>query len=97
MPPSEMHVERLTQEAQVLIGAGNITTARALEILTYYILANNQIRIRLQEELREPMAGYPKEIPSWTQLEKLPYLSAVIKEGLRLARPSHYPKMTTQG
>lgn len=97
MPPSEMHVERLTQEAQVLIAAGNLTTSRALEFFMYYIIANDQIRTRLQEELREPMAGYPEKIPPWTQLEKLPYLSAVIKEGLRLARLSHYQRMSTQG
>ena len=83
MPPSEMHQDRLMQEAKLLIAGGVISTARILEFVSYYILANNHIRFRLQEELCEPMAGYPENLPTWIQLEQLPYLNAVVKEGLR--------------
>lgn len=83
MPPSEMHPDRLMQEAKLLTVADIVSTARNLEFVSYYILANNHIRRRLQEELYEPMSGYPENIPTWVQLEKLPYLTAVVKEGLR--------------
>lgn len=48
-----------------------------------YILADQRIRVRLEEESRDFMSGYPDAIPSWADLEKLPYLQATIKEGLR--------------
>ena len=83
LPPSEMHEDRLMQEAMVLIGAGTSTVSRALEFVCYYIIANEGIRFKLQEELCEPMAEYPDKIPSWSRLEKLPYLNAIIKESLR--------------
>ena len=83
MPESELSVERLTKEAQVLLGAGTASTARTLDFISYYILANPHIRSRLGEELEDVMADYPREVPSWAQLEKLPYLQAIINEGLR--------------
>jgi hypothetical protein len=39
---------------------------------------------RLREELQAVMADYPAKPPSWSVLEKVPYLNACIKEGLRL-------------
>lgn len=83
MPESELSVERLTKEAQVLLGAGTASTARTLDFISYYILANPNIRSRLREELKDTMTDYPREVPSWAQLQKLPYLQAIINEGLR--------------
>lgn len=83
LPRSELSTSRLSQEAQVLFGAGTPTTARALLIITFYALSNLVILERLREDLQDVMADYPIEVPKWSQLEKLPYLQAVIKEGLR--------------
>jgi len=83
MPESELSVNRLAKEAQVLLGAGSASTARTIDFIVYYILAKEAIRTRLQEELQESMANYPQNIPSCSELEKLPYLQAIIKEGLR--------------
>ena len=83
MPESELSVERLTKEAQVILGAGTASSARTLDFISYYVLANPLIRSRLGEELKDVMANYPRETPSWAQLEKLQYLQAIIKEGLR--------------
>ncbi|KAI3319149.1 cytochrome P450 family protein [Xylariaceae sp. AK1471] len=85
LPPSELSRERLSKEAQVLLGAGTVSTARTLDFITYYIIANPAIRKRLTEEVGEVMEGYPAKKPTWAQLEKLPYLQAIIKEGLRLS------------
>ncbi|KAF2967401.1 hypothetical protein GQX73_g6156 [Xylaria multiplex] len=85
LPASELTRERLSKESQVLLGAGTVSTARTLDFISYYIVANPAIRERLTEELRHDMEGYPERKPTWAQLEKLPYLQALIKEGLRLS------------
>lgn len=83
MPASEQSTERLAKEAQVLLGAGTASTARTLDVTTYHILANEPIRTKLTRELTAPMSGFPDICPPLVELEKLPYLQAVIKEGLR--------------
>lgn len=83
MPESELSDERLAKEAQVLMGGGTATTARTIAYISYYILAKSHICSRLQEELNPVMATYPQRIPSLAELERLPYLQALIKEGLR--------------
>lgn len=83
MPESELSSERLSKEAQVILGAGTTSTARTLDLISYYILANKHIRATLNNELKDIMATYPEKTPSWAELENLPYLQALIKEGLR--------------
>lgn len=83
MPESELSNERLGKEAQVLLGAGTASTARTLGHISYFILANSSIRSRLEAELRELMAKYPKVVVTWAELEKLSFLQSLIKEGLR--------------
>lgn len=86
LPESELTVERLASEAQVLMGAGTVTTARSMDHLAFYILSREDVRLRLREELKDIMADWPETTPSWQKLEKLPYLQACIKEGLRYNR-----------
>lgn len=83
MQESELSVERLTAEAQILLGAGLAPVALALESICYHIIANEKIKTTLQDKLRDFMSKYPEKVPSWADLEKLPYLQALIKEGLR--------------
>jgi cytochrome P450 len=83
MPESELSVERLASEAQVLMGAGTATTARSMSHLAFHILRNDRIRSKLREELKDVMDDFPEAIPSWQILEKLPYLQGCLKEGLR--------------
>jgi cytochrome P450 len=83
LPESELTVERLSKEAQVLFGAGTVSSARTLDFLCYYIIANDNIRERLEKELEDIMADYPKSMPTFVHLQKLEYLSALVKEGLR--------------
>ena len=67
----------------VLLGAGTATTARALDFISYYIIANLHIKERLQKELESVTAGFTLNPPKWADLEKVVYLQAVIREGLR--------------
>lgn len=83
LPPSELTEQRLSREAQVLIGSGTITTAGTMNFICYYILANPAIRKRVEDELRPVMEGYPQKKATWLQLEKLSYFQALIKESLR--------------
>ncbi|KAK8115745.1 hypothetical protein PG984_012247 [Apiospora sp. TS-2023a] len=80
----EKRYGRIAQEAFVALVAGGETTARALTIMTYHVLANREkVLPRLLEELRTVMPS-GEERPSLAQLECLPWLNAIIKESLRI-------------
>lgn len=83
MPESERSEDRLAQEAQLVVGGGTVTTARTLTFVSYYILSIPEVQEKLRDELQGTMAPYPQSIPSWADLERLSYLQAIIKEGLR--------------
>ncbi|KAI1443094.1 cytochrome P450 [Annulohypoxylon stygium] len=85
MPESEKSEERLTGEAQVMLGGGTVTTARTLGFASYYILSRPEIRTRLETEVKQVMADWPQRVPEWAELEKLPFLQGIIKESLRLS------------
>jgi cytochrome P450 len=89
VPPSEKSVSRLTEEAFTLTGAGTMTTANALNSIVYYVLSRPECLQRLREELRAAFPD-PSAIRSSADLEKLPYLTGVVTEGLRLSKgPPH--------
>ncbi len=82
LPSSEKTVDRITDEAFVMIVAGGDTTARALTNAMYYLLAHPEWLHKLRTEIDQVMPD-PGSLPSSTELEKLPILSAVVKETLR--------------
>lgn len=81
-PPFEKSTQRLMEEGQTVIGAGMITTKHYLYSVTYLILSNPDLHAKIRKELEDAMPAAEMEL-SVVQLEKLPYLSAVIKEGHR--------------
>jgi len=85
LPPSERTLERTGGEAVILIGAGTETTGRTLAVILYHILANRQTFDRLLEELRSVMSTSHSPLPAAVVLENLPFLTAVISEGMRMA------------
>lgn len=90
VPLHEKTIPRLSEEAQALMGAGSLTTANALDNTTYYLLTNAACLTRLRQELLVAIPD-PAIIPPVTELEKLPYLTAVIHEGLRLSKSVPHP------
>ena len=84
MPASEKSVPRLTSEAQVLVAAGTLTTAATLTIATYHVLSNHFVLASLMEELCKAIPDACSS-PRLGELEKLPYLTAVMYEGLRIS------------
>jgi cytochrome P450 len=77
LPQEEKSADRLQDEGQTLIGAGSETTAKALSIITFYLLQDKNKLQRLREELRSAMPT-PNSQASWTTLEQLPYLVGLI-------------------
>ncbi|KAI9783670.1 MAG: hypothetical protein M1839_003518 [Geoglossum umbratile] len=73
----------LYEEAQALLYGGTDTVANALTIGVFHILEKPEILQKLKEEL---LAAWPEmeQTPKFEDLEKLSYLSAVIKESLRV-------------
>ncbi|KAK4451272.1 cytochrome P450 monooxygenase-like protein [Podospora aff. communis PSN243] len=74
----------LYEEGQAMLFAGTDTVSNTAMLLVYYVLQNPDIETKLLDELRTVWPDKNSQPPSWDTLEKLPYLSAVIKEALRL-------------
>ena len=85
VPPHEKSASRLTAEAQTVTAAGSLTTANALDATFYHLLTNPACLACLRQELDVAIPD-PNILPSTAELEKLPYLSAVIHEALRLGK-----------
>ncbi|CAG5152694.1 uncharacterized protein ALTATR162_LOCUS2873 [Alternaria atra] len=96
LPESEKHPMRLMMDASVLLGAGTETTARTMAVTTFYLIKNMEAGEKLRQELKKvmPTADHQVSLP---QLEALPYLAAVINEGLRCAHgvSSRQPRIAT--
>ncbi|KAM0252120.1 hypothetical protein ACHAQJ_007860 [Trichoderma viride] len=76
--------DRLLQEAEQFIIAGTETTGYALSITTFYILQDADIQDKMRQELMDAGIALDDDLDIMT-LQNLPYLSAVITEGLRFA------------
>ncbi|KAJ5713431.1 cytochrome P450 [Penicillium malachiteum] len=80
LPDSQKALKRLEEEGSLLVLAGAESPAATLNVIFFHLLSNPNIFSKLRAEL--------KTVPSpagWTDLDKLPYLSAVIEEGNRLS------------
>ncbi|RYC56222.1 hypothetical protein CHU98_g9982 [Xylaria longipes] len=75
--------DRISQEAVLCIAAGGETTARSLTTATYYLLTHPDVLSRLQDELMTVMPDVTSR-PSLSRLEHLEWLTAIIKESLRV-------------
>ncbi|KAI9727459.1 MAG: hypothetical protein M1828_006401 [Chrysothrix sp. TS-e1954] len=84
IPASEKTIDRVTDEGVLFVVAGNETTGNALSIIAYNILKDPAVHAKLRKELVDLIPD-ARTIAKWQTLEKAPYLSAVIKEGLRLS------------
>ncbi|CAI0644164.1 unnamed protein product [Colletotrichum noveboracense] len=86
----EKESESLTMEEQYANGflfmtAGTETIASALSAITFYLLQNPQHLEKITREVRQRFST--SEDMSLEALARLPYLQAVIQEGLRLHPP----------
>ncbi|KAF8849153.1 cytochrome P450 [Acephala macrosclerotiorum] len=83
LPLRELIVKRLSDESNILVGSGSDTIRHTLEVAAFHILDNTTIQNKLRKELVAATPSAFDEL-TWLELEKLPYLSAVIQEGRTL-------------
>jgi cytochrome P450 len=85
LPAAEKTSARIVDEGLVIMGAASETVAHTLSITTYHLMSEpGQAMIaRLRAELQTIMLT-AESTPTYPQLEQLPYLSAVIAEGIRM-------------
>ncbi|KAK7973829.1 cytochrome P450 [Apiospora arundinis] len=83
LPPEDMTLGRLQQEAVGVNGGAVETTSWTLSVAVFHIINSPSIKSALQAELVARIPN-PGQILPWDELEDLPYLSAVIMEALRL-------------
>jgi len=83
---TQMTPRQLRDETMTLFLAGHETTALALT-WTWYLLSGNPVaENRLHEELSSVLGS---RLPQVSDLERLPYLQAVVNESLRLYPPAY--------
>ncbi|MCJ1358491.1 MAG: hypothetical protein MMC33_008491 [Icmadophila ericetorum] len=85
LPEHEKTFRRLAADAATMLAGGMDTTSRALSVTTYHLLKNEHMRKRVMQELRSIMPTPQSPLPRVVELEKLPYLTAAIYEGLRIS------------
>ncbi|KAJ5159288.1 Cytochrome P450 [Penicillium coprophilum] len=88
----------LRDELLTVISAGDDTTGIANTVTLFNIYNDREIHDHLLAELKTVMPT-PDSHVSYLQLEALPYLTAVIKEGLRYSSPaaSRTPRLVPPG
>lgn len=88
LPAAEKEFYRMSDEIDTITGAGLETVAQTLRFIVYYLYSNPTLLHRLRTEVRDLFSSLGAEArgqPTLAQLERLPYLTAVITEGLRLS------------
>jgi cytochrome P450 len=82
---TQMTPRQLRDETMTLFVAGHETTALALSWTWYLLSENVEAEARLHAELRDSVG---QRLAETADLEKLPYLMAVVKESMRLYPPA---------
>ncbi|KAM3076084.1 hypothetical protein ACMFMG_006399 [Clarireedia jacksonii] len=75
---------RLALEARGLVGAGTETTGHTLSVITFYLLKNPAKLQILKDELSDTRKAN-RGILEYHDLQRLPYLSSIILESLRIS------------
>ncbi|KAL4783773.1 cytochrome P450 [Aspergillus varians] len=83
-------VDALVDEGCAFILGGSDTTGYTMEAATYAILADPAVFSRLREEL-DGAAPYIRDEFDLLRVEQLPFLTAILKETLRLYTPTPAP------
>lgn len=84
LPEAEKSFQRVFEEVMTVTGAAFETTASALRLILYHVYTNHEILRRLREEIA-PLSHSASNLIPLKQLEQLPYLTAVLTEGMRLS------------
>ncbi|KAG6334969.1 hypothetical protein ID866_4125 [Astraeus odoratus] len=93
-----MGKEELTAEALTQLIAGSDTTSNSSCAISYYLARHPRVQEKLQKELDEAL-GSDDYVCTHEQVKRLPYLEAVINEGLRIHSTSSLglPRVVPEG
>ncbi|KAF2757488.1 trichodiene oxygenase [Pseudovirgaria hyperparasitica] len=83
LPPEEKLPMRIQQDISVFVGAGTETSSSVLRMMLYHVYTTPSILHTLRAELLDSAVD-PLSDPV-SKLEQLPYLTAVLTEGMRLS------------
>lgn len=83
LPSGKKTLNRLADECPILLIAGSDAPGKAWALLLYHLITKSQCMQRLRTEI-DPLMEESERRPTQARLEALPYLTAVIHEGLRL-------------
>lgn len=84
LPDEEKSLQRMVDEAFVLIVAGGETTARVITVIFAHLLQDKALYQRLRTELSKVSGD---GLPPSRVLEDIPFVKAVAQEGIRIASP----------
>lgn len=84
LTPAGKTFNRVLEEVMTVTGVAFETTASTLRLIFYHVYTNNQILRLLREEIASVSMASARPIPV-KKLEKLPYITAVLTEGLLLS------------
>lgn len=85
LPDEEKTISRLAQDGGTVVGAGTVTTAWALSVATFYLVSQPTTLEKLKTELQSAIPDPFAKALDLVTIERLPYLSAIIQESLRLS------------
>lgn len=80
----------MADEGIAILGAGTVTTSHNLVTTVYHILANLDILQAIEKEIDGVISKEISAQALLARLEQLPYLTASIKEGLRISNVSSH-------
>ncbi|RFU78097.1 cytochrome p450 [Trichoderma arundinaceum] len=83
LSPADKEFDRVFEEVSMMAGAGFETTAGALRLILFHVYSNPEILKKLRAELLAAGLSLPDNL-ELKSLEQLPYITAVIMEGMRL-------------
>jgi len=77
-------IDEIRDQVMTFLFAGHETTAHSLTFAVAQVAQHPQVAQKLLEELAEVVGQAPKGIIGYNDVAKLPYLTAVIKETMRM-------------
>ncbi|KAH7111803.1 cytochrome P450 [Dendryphion nanum] len=82
------------------IGAGSDTTSISLSAIMWHLITNPRVLTKLRAEMDERIEkGQLSDPPKFSETQDMPYLQAIVREGLRIhpAAGFHYQRVVPKG